>query len=97
MADSLQGGDALEPKEKDGLSELRDEISRLREEMGRIKDDAVREAVAKIRLQGGGIVQVSGGNGNWTITATGPTGGTVTGTFDCDSDPPVFNGQIAIS
>lgn len=79
------------------MESLRGQIQQLRSEMQQMRQQIIQEVLGKIRLQGGGQTVVSGGNGNWTITSTGPTGGTVTGTFDCDSDPPIFNGVVSLS
>lgn len=101
MADSIDERWDAPMGEKDSSSEiaqLRSDIQDLRSEIARAKADAVREAKASIVIQGGGTgITVSGGNGTWTISGSGPTGGTVTGTFDCDSDPPIFNGVVTLS
>ena len=78
------------------IEKLRSEIDRLRSEMQGMRDAVAQEVLSRIRLQGAGGIQVSGGNGNFTIGASIPKGGNITGAFDCDSDPKTFNGTLTL-
>lgn len=101
MGDTLdsQGKDALHEKDyRSEIQQLRGEMQQIYGEIERSKQDAIREALSQIVIQvGGSGLSISGGNGKFTVSGNIPTGGTVTGTFDCTVTPQVFNGTLSLT